>query len=197
MPMKRTHPLFLLLPVLLFFAAVNASAQTYAEDTGEAIVHTRTTDSSLVQPYAGFFGWSFLLPEKKVAKFNKIGSKVNEAGQSEVVNFMLRGGRGGVTIRYYTEKRWLPSGYGLLDSTLHFYDYDSTGRNGHIYRRVYVLTDQAIEMEVMLTERGSTELGAGIALAIFDSFVPPPGATFDLEEYRYGRNPEDYQEGRY
>ena len=191
---------FALAPILMILALANyvdANAQTYVKDVGDAEIRTRTTDSTLVQEYTGAFGWSFFLPEKKVAKFNKLGSKVNEAGQSEVVNFMLRGGRGGVTIRYYTEQRVLPAGYLLLDSNMHFYEYDSTGQNGMIYRRVYVLTDQAIEMEVMLTKKGQADLGPAVATAIFDSFIPPASATFFLEEWRYGRDPADYQEGRY
>lgn len=194
--MNRTLRL-LLLPIFALFAADVALAQTYVEDVGDAEVRARTTDSTLVQQYTGHYGWSFMLPEEKVAKFNKLGSKVNEGGQSEVVNFMLRGGRGGVTIRYYTEQRMLPAGYSLLDSAMHFYEYDSVGRNGTIYRRIYVLTDQTIEMEVMLTEKGAAELGSDIAVAIFDSFLPPDGATYALEEWRYGRNPEDYEVGRY
>lgn len=185
----------LLVPFLFLASALAASAQTYVSDVGEAEVHERTTDSMLTQSYTGHFGWSISLPEESIAKFNKLGSKVNEAGQSEVVNFMLRGGLGGVTMRYYTEQRMLPLGYKLLDSTLHFYESDSTGRNGQIYRRTYVMTDQAVEIDILLTDKGQQDLGSHV-MAIFDSFLPPKQATFALQEWRYGRNPEDYQEGR-
>lgn len=170
-------------------------AQTYASAVGDARHHTRTTDSSLTQPYTGHFGWTVALPADSIAKFNKIGSKVNESGKSEVVNFMLRNGRGGVFIRYYTEQRMLPLGYALLDSAIHFYEADSAGRNGHIYRRTYVLTDQTIEMEITLTEKGQADLG-GVVQAIFDSFLPPKEATFALQGWRYGRDESDYEQGR-
>ncbi|MGE3800020.1 MAG: hypothetical protein AB7H80_03290 [Candidatus Kapaibacterium sp.] len=170
-------------------------AQNYAQETGEAEVHQRTTDSTLSQIYTGHFGWSISLPPEEIAKFNKIGSSVNESGKSEVVNFLLRGGRGGLKIRYYTEQRMIPLGYALLDSTIHYYEIDSAGRNGNIYRRTYVLTDQSVEIELLLTEKGEADLKESV-VALFDSFVPPPSATFNLQQWRYGRNPEEYQEGR-
>lgn len=187
--------LLLVIPALLFACALQLSAQTYASDVGDAQIRMRTTDSTLTQTYTGHFGWSLKLPDESIAKYNKIGSKVNEAGQSEVTNFMLRGGRGGLTIRYYTEQRMMPLGFALLDSTIHFYEIDSTGRNGHIFRRTYVLTDQTIEIEMVLTDKGQTDLGDKVA-AIFDSFLPPKEATFELQKWRYGRNPEDYEQGR-
>ncbi len=187
--------LYLIISALLLTCSTSLFAQTHAADVGDAEIRTRTTDSSLTQSYTGHFGWTLMLPEESIAKYNKIGSKVNEAGQSEVINFMLRGGRGGLTIRYYTEQRMMPLGFALLDSTIHFYDADSVGRNGHIFRRTYVLTDQSIEIEFMLTEKGQTDLGDKV-MAIFDSFLPPKQATFELQKWRYGRNPEDYQTGR-
>jgi hypothetical protein len=188
----------LLLPSICALLAASASstlsAQSYAADAGEGEHHTRTSDSSLTQPYTGAYGWSMMLPPESVASFNKILSKVNSEGQSEVVNFMLRGGLGGLTIKYYTERRQLPVGYKLLDSAIHFYEADSVGRNGKIYKRSYVLAEQAIDIEVMLTEKGQAEL-EGKLLAIFDSFQPPAEATFTLKEWQYGRNPEDYETG--
>lgn len=187
----------LLLPLPLFLAAtLVASAQGYVQDVGEAEIHYRTTDSSLTQIYTGFFGWSISLPPVEIAKFNKIGSKVNEGGMSEVVNFMLRGGLGGMKMRYYTERRMLPAGYKLLDSTIHYYEHDSAGKNGHIYKRAYVLADHAVEFEILLTERGKEQLG-GLVTAIFDSFMPKEGSIFELEGWRYGRDPSEYEEGDY
>jgi hypothetical protein len=180
--------------VLVLSAASTLSAQSYAADAGEGEHHTRISDSSLTQPYTGSYGWSMMLPPESVASYNKILSKVNTEGQSEVVNFMLRGGLGGLTIKYYTERRQLPVGYKLLDSVIHFYEADSVGRNGKIYKRSYVLSEQAIDIEVMLTEKGQAELGEKLQ-AIFDSFQPPPTATFVLKEWQYGRNPEDYESG--
>ena len=186
---------FLVIPALIILCSTSMFAQTYAEDVGDAEVRTRTTDSSLTQAYTGHFGWTLMLPDKSIAKYNKLGSKLNEAGQSEVVNFLLRGGRGGMKVKYYTEQRMMPLGFALLDSTIHFYEIDSTGRNGKIFRRIYVLTDQTIEIEILLTEKGQSDLGDKV-MAIFDSFIPPKEATFELQKWRYGRNPEDYQEGR-
>ena len=182
--------------LIIFGTTTPLSAQNYAKETGEAGVHERTTDSTLTQTYTGHFGWSINLPPEEIAKFNKIGSSVNESGKSETVNFMLRGGRGGVFIRYYTEQRMMPLGYMLLDSTIHYYEIDSTGRNGNIYRRTYVMTDQAVEIEVMLTEKGEAELKESVT-AMFDSFLPPKDATYALEQWRYGRDPSEYREGRY
>ncbi len=176
--------------------AIPLTAQNYAQEVGEAEVDSRTTDSTLTQEYTGNFGWKIFLPEESIAKYNKLGSKVNESGQSEVVNFMLRGRRGGISIRYYTEQRMIPLGYKLLDSTLHFYEIDSVGRNGNIYRRTYVMTDQAVEIEIMLTEKGDADLKEKVE-AMFDSFLPPETARMELEEWRYGRDPSDYEEGRY
>lgn len=195
---NRLHPfsLFIVILALLLAASITLSSQTYVSDVGDAVVTTRTTDSSLTQIYTGHFGWTINLPAEDIAKFNRIGSKVNEAGMSEVVNFMLRGNRGGVTMRYYTERRMLPAGYKLLDSTIHYYEADSTGKNGHIYRRTYVMSEQAVEIELMLTETGEADLGA-VVRAIFDSFMPPADAGFELEKWRYGRNAADYEAGDY
>ena len=193
---RRILAFFITTLALLLAASITASTQTYVSDVGDAEVTTRTTDSSLTQTYTGHFGWTINLPEESIAKFNRLGSKVNEAGQSEVVNFMLRGGRGGITMRYYTERRMLPAGYKMLDSTMHYYEADSAGKNGHIYKRTYVMSEQAVEIEVMLTEKGATDL-AGILRAFFDSFMPPPGAGHELEEWRYGRDASEYEEGDY
>lgn len=192
--MQTMRQLFFLSAILLFGAA-SLAAQTYDESVGEAQQRTSTTDSTLTQIYTGHFGWSLKLPDESIAKFNKIASKVNEQGKSEVVNFMLREGRGGIFVRYYTEQRMLPLGYAVLDSTIHFYEADSLGRNGHIYRRTYVMTDQTVEIEVNLTEKGQADLGSKLQ-AIFDSFLPPKEATFALQTWRYGRSKGDYEQGR-
>lgn len=190
-------PTLLLLPIIgILLAAISASAQSYADGAQLAGVHERTNDTTLRQAYTGHFGWTLHLPEEEIAKFNKLGSKVNAAGLSEVVNFMLRGGRGGVTIRYYTEKRIVPTGYMLLDSAIHYHETDSVGRNGTIYRRSYILRDQAIDIEILLTDKGHADLGGSIT-GIFDSFLPPESAAFELEEWRYGRDASEYEEGRY
>ncbi len=192
------HPfaLFIVILALLLAASITLTSQTYVSDVGDAVVTTRTSDSTLTQTYTGHYGWSIDLPAEDIAKFNRLGSKVNEPGMSEVVNFMLRGGRGGITLRYYTERRMLPAGYSLLDSTIHYYEADSVGKNGHIYRRTYVMSEQAVEIELMLTEAGQADLG-GLIRAIFDSFMPPATAGFELEGWRYGRDASEYEEGDY
>ena len=58
------------------------------------------------------------------------------------------------------------------------------------------MTDQAVEIEILLTVKGETDLKESVT-AIFDSFAPPSAATFDLEQWRYGRDPSEYEEGRY
>ena len=204
-PQKRTTAtmirpnryLLSILPLLLLLlSAVGADAQTYATRAEMAGTHDRTSDSTLTQTYTGHFGWTINLPPVEVAKFNKLGSRVNEAGMTETVNFMLRGGLGGVTITYYTEKRIVPTGYYLLDSLIHFYGADSAGRNGTIHRRSYILRDQSVDIEVLLTEKGETALGGSLT-ALFDSFMPPEGAQFELEDWRYGRDASEYEEGDY
>lgn len=152
----------------------------------------RATDSTVSQKWTSDYGYSIVLPA--AAKYNKIGSTYTKEGRTEKVNFILSGG-GAVTVTFYTEPRMVPKDFRTLDS-MHFYQYDSAGRNGMIHRRVYVLRDNAIQIDVLLTEKGERMFGA-VVPAIFDSFVPPPDATFALESWRYGRDPREFEQGRY
>ncbi len=167
--------------------------QTYVADVGDAKALERSYDSTLTTKAEGKMGWSIMLPE--TARYNKLGSKYNEAGQTEQVNYLLRGGNGSVMIRYYTEQRMLPQGYAMLDS-VHLFDTDSLGRNGMIYRRLYIYREFAVEIDLLLTEKGQKEFADKVR-PIFDSFVPPQGAVAELHGWRYGRDPKDYQQGRY
>ena len=153
----------------------------------------RATDSTVTQKWTSEYGYSVTLPA--TAKYNKIGSVYNKQGRTEKVNFMLPGGNGAVTITYFTEPRQVPKDYRTLDSA-HYYQYDSVGRNGMIHRRVYVLRDNAIHIDVLLTDKGAKNYGA-VVPAIFDSFVPPPDAVFALESWRYGRKESEFEHGRY
>lgn len=153
----------------------------------------RATDSTVNQKWTSEYGYSILLPA--TAKYNKIGSLANKEGRTEKTNFILPGGAGSVTVTYFTEPRMVPKDYKTLDS-LHYYQYDSTGRNGIIHRRIYVMHETAVHIEVMLTEKGQQQYAA-VLPAIFDSFVPPPGTIFALESWRYGRNPSEFEHGRY
>jgi hypothetical protein len=150
-------------------------------------------DSTISQKWTSDFGYSFTLPQK--ARYNKLGSEVKKEQHTERQNFILPGGSGAITIYHYQEGRMVPKDYKLLDS-IHYYDVDSAGRNGMIHRRVYILKDIAVQMDVLLTDKGQTEYGAELK-QIFDSFVPPPGAERRLEAWRYGRNPKEYENGRY
>jgi hypothetical protein len=153
---------------------------------------TRVTDSTVNQKWTSEYGYSVLLPA--AAKYNKIGSIFNKEGRTEKVNFILPGA-GSITVTYFTEPRMVPKDYKLLDS-LHYYEYDSTGRNGMIHRRIYVMRDNAVHVDVLLNEKGEQTYGT-LVPAIFDGFVPPPDATFALETWRYGRDPHEYENGRY
>jgi len=182
MPFMRTA--IRLLPFLLLVAT---PAVLSAQDT-----IARAVDTSVQQQWTSHYAFRFLLPNK--ARFNKLGSVLNEAGQSEVTNFILPGGCGSITIRYFAEGRIVPKGYRLLDS-VHVWDSDSTGRNGQIHRRLYILTDIAIELEVLLTAKGEAEYGPVLS-AIRDGFTPPAGAPTSLPLWRYGRNPSEFEQGR-
>ncbi|MBC8143973.1 MAG: hypothetical protein H7X80_00220 [bacterium] len=158
-----------------------------------AQVPVRATDSTISQKWTSEYGYSVLLPS--VAKYNKIGSTYTKGGGTEKVNFILPGGSGAITLTHVTEPRMVPKDFRLLDS-VHFYQYDSLGRNGTIHRRVYVLKENAIQFDVLLTDKGERNFGA-LVNAIFDSFVPAPGAVFALESWRYGRDPREFEQGRY
>lgn len=149
-------------------------------------------DSTISQKWTSEFGYSFTLPQK--ARYNKLGSELKKDQHTERQNFILPGGSGAITIYYYLEGRMVPKDYKLLDS-IHYYDVDSVGRNGTIHRRVYILKDIAVQMDILLTPKGETEYG-GLIEQIFATFVPPPGAEKKLDAWRYGRNPKDYEHGR-
>lgn len=168
---------------LLLVSAVPSAAQPAA----------RATDSSVNQTWTSEYGYSVTLPA--TAKYNKIGSLANKEGKTEKVNFILPGGAGSVTISFFTEPRMVPKDYKTLDS-LHYYQYDSTGRNGIIHRRIYVMRENAVHIDVLLTDKGTRLYGAALP-AIFDSFVPPPNTVFALETWRYGRDPREFETGRY
>lgn len=153
----------------------------------------RATDSTVTQNWTSGYGYSVTLPA--AAKYNKIGSISNPQGKTEKMNFIIPGGAGSITITYFTEPRMVPKDYKTLDSA-HYYEYDSTARNGTIHRRVYVLRENAVHIDVLLTEKGEAMYAAAVP-AIFDSFVPPPSAVFALETWRYGRDPREYEQGRY
>jgi hypothetical protein len=150
-------------------------------------------DSSLSQKWTSEYGYSFTLPAK--ARYNKLGSEIKKEGQTERQNFILPGGSGSVTMQYFAEPRMVPKDYKLLDS-IRYYDIDSTGRNGMIYRRVYILKDFAVQIDILLTEKGQKEYG-DLVRPIFDTFVPPAGAVRELEAWRYGRDPKEFEHGRY
>jgi hypothetical protein len=176
----------LLLPTLSFIVLLVASAVAVAQPAARAI------DSTVTQKWTSDYGYSLLLPA--VAKYNKIGSIYNPQGKTEKVNFILPGG-GSVTVSYFTEPRMVPKDFKTLDS-VHYYQYDSTGRNGIIHRRVYVMRENAVHIDVLLTDKGEQTYGRAVP-AIFDSFVPAAGTIFALESWRYGRDPREYESGRY
>ena len=173
--------------------SVAAAIAIVLSSTALAQPSVRATDSTVSQKWTSEYGYSVTLPA--TAKYNKIGSTYTKVGKTEKVNFILPGGAGSITITYFTEPRMVPKDYRTLDSA-HFYQYDSVGRNGMIHRRVYVLRENAIHIDVLLTDKGEKMYGA-VVPAIFDSFVPPPGAIFALETWRYGRDPREYESGRY
>lgn len=159
----------------------------------KAIETMKATDTSVAQKFESQFGYSFLLPNK--AKYNKINSEVIPAGETEKQNYILPGGAGAITIRHIKEWRMVPRDFKMMDG-IHYHDPDSVGRNGKIFKRVYILKENTIEIEILLTAKGETEYGEKVQ-AIKDSFVPMPNAVKELDAWRYGRNPKDYEKGRY
>lgn len=142
------------------------------------------------------FGYGFSLPPESLVKYNKLGSAYNVSGGSEKVNFMIRGGKGAITIEHFTEQRMVPDGYQLRDDSLHYYDQDSVGTNGKILRRNYVMNQQVVQLQILVTPSGEAEILPLVPL-IFASFRAPEQASFTLESWRYGRDPSEYQRGRY
>jgi hypothetical protein len=171
----------------LLVALLLGATSLHAQDTARAI------DPRLPQLFSSEYGYSFALPEK--AKFNKLGSEIKKAGQTERQNFILSGGSGSITIYHFAEPRMVPKDYKLIDS-IHYFDIDSAGRNGMIHRRVYILKEIAVQMDILLTEKGAKEYG-DLVEPIFTSFVPPAGAERRLDAWRYGRDPKEFERGRY
>jgi hypothetical protein len=175
--------------VLLALAPVVALAQP--DSTRTSI--TRASDPALTQKWVSEFGYSFMFPA--TVKYNTIGSAVSRAGQTERQNFMIPGGNGRIQLQYFTEQRMVPKNYQLLDS-VHVADFDSAGTNGRIYRRFYIMRDYWVQIDILLTPKGE-ETFKPMIRPIFDSFLPPPTAIFALEAWRYGRNPKEFESGRY
>lgn len=150
---------------------------------------TRTYDSMLTQKFTSDFGYSFMLPGR--AKLNPIGSEINRAGATQLANYILPGGAGALKIRNFKEQQVVPPGYKLMDSIVVF-DRDSVGTNGHMYFRNYILRDMAVQIEVLLTAKGEKEYAA-ILRPMFDSFMPPEGADKALQEWRYERGRDRFQ----
>lgn len=166
---------------------------TVARTEIKAIETAKATDTSVTQKFESQFGYSFLLPNK--AKYNKLGSEVLPAGETEKQNYILPGGAGAITIRHIKEWRMVPRDFKMMDG-VHYHDPDSVGRNGKIFKRVYILKENTVEIEILLTAKGETEYADKVQ-AIKDSFVPMPNAVKELDAWRYGRNPKDYEKGRY
>ncbi len=158
-----------------------------------AIDRQRQTDPTLTQKFESQFGYSVMLPA--AAKFNTLGSAVNLPGETEKQNWLLSGGKGSIMIYYIKEGRMIPRNFQLLDS-VHYYNHDSLGRNGMIHRRVYILKDYSIQIDVLLTEKGQQEYADKVT-PLFDSFIPPPNAIKTVEAWRYGRNAKEFEKGRY
>ncbi len=181
--LMRSHFVLFVLALLTAFAT-----RLSAQDTIQ-----RISDSAVQQSWKSHYGYSMLVPN--TAKFNKLGSVLNEAGQSEVTNYILPGGCGSVTLRYFAEGRMIPKGFRYISDSIHIFDTDSAGRNGMIYRRIFLMTDFTIEAEVLLTQKGEG-VYKPLLRAIFDSFVPPAGAMASIPQWRYGRDPREFEQGR-
>ena len=94
---------------------------------------------------------------------------------------------GGILTRVtFAEGQMVPKGYKVTEDSVHYFQIDSNGTNGTIHRRNYILRDIVVIMEVLLTPKGQNEYGSQLQ-AIFDSFVPPPGADKSLQDWRFGR----------
>jgi hypothetical protein len=176
-----------------YWLQVVVDADTLSRTMITAVERQRATDPSLTQKFTSEFGYSFMLPA--TAKFNKLGSAVNVPGETEKQNYLIPGGNGAIMIYYVKEGRMVPRNFQMLDG-VHYYQFDSLGRNGMIYRRVYILKDYAIQIDILLTEKGQKEYADKVQ-AIFDSFVPPPDAIKELQAWRYGRNAKEFEKGRY
>jgi hypothetical protein len=76
-----------------------------------------------------------------------------------------------------------------------FFQRDSIGVNGRIIIRNYILSDMAVQMEVLLTAKGEKEYG-GILGAMFDSFLPPADQQTKLQDWRYERGKDRFKNNR-
>ncbi len=186
--MRRFQPI----AAALFLLGAPLAAQVSTTIPAPATNAPRVTDPSLTQRWTGTFGESFSFPAE--VKYNALGSEVKQAEQTERVNFIIPGGNGSIKVQYFTEKRMVPKGFGMLDS-MRFADVDSAGRNGMIHRRTYILRDFAVQIDILLTDKGEQAYG-GRVHAIFDSFDPKAGSPTDLEAWRYGRDPRQFEHGK-
>lgn len=178
--------------LLSVFAFLSLFALSVTRSTGQDTIQ-RISDTSVQQIWKSHYGFTMLVPN--AARFNKLGSVLNQAGQSEVTNFILPGGCGSVTLRYYAEGRMIPKGFNYISDSIHIYDTDSAGRNGMIYRRLFLMTDFTVEAEVLLTQKGEA-MYKPLLRSIFDSFVAPAGAQAAVPQWRYGRDPREFEQGR-
>lgn len=186
----------LLLPLFLLLCGGTLLAQPIANvDSALAGARhiTRSTDPAVTKLWTSKFGYTLTLPEK--AKPNPLGSTYSEAGMTETANFILPGGAGMIKAQYVSETFMVPQGFQLLDST-HVVDVDSNGTNGIIHRRDYIMRDQVVRLEIMVTPRGTAEYTDAVIAAIKDSFVPPQNISHTLPKWRYGRNAAEFQDGR-
>jgi|GEM_PF-3298399 len=185
----------IILPFLLLCAIPAMAQPTENVDSALATVKhiTRHTDPAVDSVWTSKFGYTLKVPNK--AKPNPIGTNFNQAGMTETANFILPGGAGAIKLQYFTETFMVPKGFQLLDST-HVADIDSNGTNGVIHRRDYIMRDQVVRLEVLVTPRGAAEYNESVLAAIKDSFTPPANASHTLPKWRYGRNASEYQEGR-
>lgn len=171
----------LLASLVLIAGAIGVRAQSLAPPPPDSLRVPRSYDSSLTQKYTSDFGYSFTLPAK--AKFNPIGSSINKPGHTQMANFILTGGCGGVKIWNLKETQVVPFNYRLLDSII-YYENDSVGVNGKIRTRTYIMDSAVVRIEVMLTAKGQAEY-TPILKAMFDTFLPPPNITMRLDKWRF------------
>lgn len=162
-----------------------ASAQTGGKSLYDSLYAPREitpiVDTTLTQFYKSEFGYSFRLPAK--AKPNPIGSSLNIAGETQMANFILSGGCGALRIWNYNETQVVPPSYKVLRGVI-FFDKDSSGVNGKLYTRSFILDSVVIRIEALLTPKGQTEYGSRL-MAIFDSFEPPPMARKEMALWRF------------
>ncbi len=154
-------------------------------------------DSSLTQSWTSDnFGYGFRFPDKSIVKYNPLGSVYDKDKGTEKVNFMIRGGRGAITIEFFTERHMVPKGFQIRPDSLYYFSSDSTGTNGRIFRREYIMRDRVVEAQILVTPRGEADI-LPLVDPIFDSFVAPEGADFSLQDWRFGRSADQVERPRY